>query len=135
MPRLPRLWLQHFTGSSWLAETADGRLAGFVVGFLSPGRPEEAFCHLIGTSPNLRRRGIGTELYERFFADARADGRTRVVAVMWPANRVAVEFHVALGFEPQAGTGSQMLYGIPSFAGYDQDREDRAVVVLRMSSA
>ena len=23
---LPRLWLQHFTGTSWLAETADGAL-------------------------------------------------------------------------------------------------------------
>ena len=32
---LPRLWLQHFTGTSWVAETADGTLAGFLVGFVS----------------------------------------------------------------------------------------------------
>ena len=28
---LPRLWLQHFAGTSWVCEEADGRLRGFVV--------------------------------------------------------------------------------------------------------
>ncbi len=36
---LPRLWLQHFTGTSWVAETEDGALAGFLVGFVSPDDP------------------------------------------------------------------------------------------------
>lgn len=127
---LPRLWLRHFTGTSWLAETTDGaRLAGFLIGLLSPDRPGQAYCHLIGVSPNLRRRGIGSELYERFFADVRAAGRTAIEALSWPANHGAIAFHEALGFHVDDGPGTQNLYGVPSHAGYDLGREDRAVLV------
>ena len=48
---------------------ATDRLVGFVVGFVSPDRPGEAYVHMIGTSPNHRRRGLGRTLYERFLAD------------------------------------------------------------------
>ena len=126
---LPRLWLQHFTGTSWLAETEAGGLAGFLIGFMSPDHADVAYCHLIATSPNLRKQGLGRELYERFFADARAAGRTRVTAVTWPANRLSLAFHRALGFEVRRGTDSQNLYGTPSEAGYDFEREDRAILV------
>ena len=129
---LPRLWLQHFTGTSWLAETDDGRLAGFLVGFLSPDHPDTAYCHMVATNPNLRGRGLGRQLYERFFADARADRRTRVVAITWPGNRPSLAFHRALGFELEQGPGTQNLYGTPAYPGYDQDREDRAVLVRRI---
>jgi ribosomal protein S18 acetylase RimI-like enzyme len=126
---LPRLWLQHFTGTSWLAETDDGRLAGFLIGFLSPDQPDVAYCHMVATNPNLRRTGLGRALYERFFADARAGGRQRVEAVTWPANRASLAFHRAMGFGVQARPGSQNLYGTPAQAGYDFDREDRAILI------
>ena len=126
---LPRLWLQHFTGTSWLAETGDGRLAGFLIGFLSPDQPDAAYCHLIATNPNLRRRGLGRALYERFFEDAGTGGRRSVTAITWPANHGSIAFHRALGFVVQQGPGSQNLYGTPARAGYDFDREDRAILV------
>jgi ribosomal protein S18 acetylase RimI-like enzyme len=126
---LPRLWLQHFTGTSWLAETGEGRLAGFLIGFLSPDKPDVAYCHLIATNPNLRRRGLGRALYERFFDDARSGGRHTVTAITWPANHGSIGFHRALGFEIQRGPGTQNLYGTPAQAGYDLEREDRAILV------
>ena len=126
---LPRLWLQHFTGTSWLAETADGRLAGFLVGFLSPDRADVAYCQMVATNPNLRQRGLGRALYARFFVDARAGGRREVQAITWPGNRGSIAFHRALGFEVEAGPGSQNLYGTPSQAAYDFDREDRTILV------
>ena len=126
---LPRLWLQHFTGTSWLAETADGRLAGFLIGFHSPDQSSVAYCRLIATNPNLRKLGIGRALYERFFEDARRAGRHQVRAVTWPGNRASIAFHRSLGFEIEAGQGSQNLYGSPAQAGYDFDREDRAILV------
>ena len=126
---LPRLWLQHFTGTSWLAESGDGQLAGFLVGFHSPDQADVAYCGLIATNPNLRARGIGRALYERFFADARAAGRHEVRAITWPGNRTSIAFHRALGFEVEAGPGSQNLYGTPAQADYDFDREDRTILV------
>jgi ribosomal protein S18 acetylase RimI-like enzyme len=129
---LPRLWLQHFTGTSWLAETEDGRIAGFLIGFLSPDHPDTAYSHMVATNPNLRRAGLGAALYQRFFADARAGGRTQVKAVTWPGNRISLAFHRSIGFEIAKGPGSQNLYGTPSLSGYDFDREDRTIMVRRI---
>ena len=129
---LPRLWLQHFTGTSWLAETGDGKLAGFLVGFHSPDQADVAYCRLIATNPNVRRRGLGRALYHRFFEDARRAGRREVRAITWPGNRTSIAFHLALGFELEEGPGSQNLYGTPAQAGYDFDREDRAILVRKL---
>jgi GNAT superfamily N-acetyltransferase len=125
--RFGRFWFGHFAGTSWVAETPDGRLVGLLVGFISPDRPEEAYVHLIATSPNHRRGGLGRRLYETFFADVRARGVGRVTVVTWPGNRVSVEFHRALGFTPSDGAGSQNLYGVPGYPDYDADGEDRVV--------
>jgi ribosomal protein S18 acetylase RimI-like enzyme len=122
---LPRLWFQHFTGTSWVAEDADGRLVGFLVGFVSPDRPGEAYIHMVGTSPNHRRAGLGRSLYERFFEDMRRLGVGRVRAVTWPGNQVSVRFHRALGFAPAHGPGTQNLYGTPAYPDYDADGDDR----------
>jgi L-amino acid N-acyltransferase YncA len=129
---LPRLWLQHFTGTSWLAETQDGKLCGFLVGFHSPDKPDVAYCRLIATNPNQRLHGLGRALYERFFEDALVAGRHEVRAITWPGNRASIAFHRALGFEVEAGPGSQNLYGTPAQAGYDFDREDRAILVRKI---
>ena len=129
---LPRLWLQHFTSSSWLAETPDGELGGFLVGFLSPDHPDTAYCHMLATNPNLRGNGVGRALYDRFFEDARAGGRSMVKAVTWPANRTSLAFHRALGFEIASGEGTQNLYGTPAQPAYDFGREDRTTLIRRL---
>ena len=125
---LPRLWFQHFTGTSWIAETADGRLAGFLIGFISPDRPGEAYVALVAANPNLRRQGVGRALYERFFDDVRPRGVSRVSAVAWPDNRAAVEFHRAVGFSVDAGPGTRPIHGVPAHPDYDGDRDDRVLL-------
>ncbi len=129
---LPRLWLQHFSGTSWVAEDAGGTLLGFLVGFLSPDRPDEAYVHMLATNPNRRRRGLGRALYDRFIEDARAAGRLRIVAITWPGNRVSVDFHRRLGFRPDDGPGTVPIYGVPAYADYDADGQDRAVLILEL---
>lgn len=124
---LPRLWFQHFTATSWLAETGAGRPAGFLVGFISPDDPTTAYVHMIGTDPNLRRHGLGRVLYGRFMADVAERGAVRVRAITWPGNHQSVAFHRALGFELVDGPGSQNLYGTLAFPDYDFPGDDRAV--------
>lgn len=124
---LPRLWLEHFTGTSWIAERADGRLAGFIVGFISQDDPSTAYAHMIASDPNRRRRGTGRALYEHFFADAQAIGARRVRAVTWPGNRPSVAFHGALGFVIDDGPGTVPIYGTPAHPDHDGDGEDRVV--------
>jgi ribosomal protein S18 acetylase RimI-like enzyme len=132
---LPRLWFQHFTGTSWIAELPDGSVAGFLVGFISPDDRTLAYVHMIGTDPNRRRKGLGTELYRRFLDDVRSRGVEEVRAITWPGNRVSVAFHGAVGFEPMGGPGSRNIYGTTAFPDYDYPGEDRAVLRIRLDSA
>jgi hypothetical protein len=52
--------------------------------------------------------------------------------VTWPGNRISLAFHRSIGFEVADSHGTQNLYGTPSQAGYDFDREDRAIMVRRI---
>src|SRR5207248_8436534 len=45
---LPRLFFDHFTDTCFVAEDDAGRLAGFIVGFLSQSKPREAYVHFVG---------------------------------------------------------------------------------------
>ncbi len=124
-----RLWFQHFTGTSWIAEDADGHLLAFLVGFISPDDPETGYVHMIATNPNRRRHGVGGELYRRFFDDVARRGVRQVRAITWPGNRVSIAFHRSIGFRVFDGPGTQNLYGSPAFPDYDGDGEDRVVLV------
>ena len=124
---IPRLWLQHFTGTSWIAEDTDGRLRGFVIAFISQDDPTTGYVHMIATDPNARGRGIGRALYERAFADLAEHGAHRVTAVTWPGNRTSVAFHRAVGFHVDDGRGTRPLYGTPAHPDYDGAGEDRVV--------
>jgi hypothetical protein len=64
---LPRLFFEHFTDTSFAAERG-GELTGFLVGFVSQSRPGEAYVHFVGVRPDECDRGLGQQLYERFFA-------------------------------------------------------------------
>ena len=95
---LPRLFLEHFHDTSFVAVDGD-ELCGFIVGFLSPARRDEAYVHFVGVDPGRRHGGLGRELYQRFFALARAHGRSRVRAVTSPVNEASIAFHRRLGFD------------------------------------
>ncbi len=94
---LPRLFLDHFYRSSLVIDGAEGPVA-FLIGFLSPSRPEQAYIHFVGVEPQVRSQGLARILYEEFFALAKAAGRTIVSAVTSPGNEGSVRFHEALGF-------------------------------------
>jgi GNAT superfamily N-acetyltransferase len=132
-PLFQRVWFQHFAGTSWLAELPDGRPAGFLVGFISPEDPSVGYVKLIATNPNVRRRGLGRMLYERFIADVTERGVRQVRAITWPGNRVSVGFHLAMGFRPLDGLGSQNIYGTTAFPDYDGPGEDRVVFVRELA--
>jgi ribosomal protein S18 acetylase RimI-like enzyme len=95
---LPRLFFQHFTTTSTVVEHPDGRLAAFLVGFLSPAQPGTAYVHFVGVDPAVRRSGLGAALYRRFFEHAARAGATTVHAITSPRNTQSIAFHRALGF-------------------------------------
>jgi ribosomal protein S18 acetylase RimI-like enzyme len=94
---LPQVFFEHFRGTSLLVEHED-RLVAFLVGFFCADHPGEAYVHFAGVAPEWRRAGLAGDLYRRFFALARAGGRTTVRAVTAPVNTASIAFHTALGF-------------------------------------
>ncbi len=94
---LDRLFLDHFFATSSVVEVS-GKPVAFLVAFLSPSRPEEAYIHFLGVDPQHRRAGLARELYEEFFALAAGAGRTRVSAITSPVNTGSIAFHERMGF-------------------------------------
>jgi ribosomal protein S18 acetylase RimI-like enzyme len=119
-PMLPKLFFLHFEGTSFVAEDGED-LVGFLIGFLSQTVDDEAYIHFVGVSPEHRGEGLGRALYERFFDEVRAQGRSSVRCVTSPVNRESVSFHEALGFEVDRV--------VPD---YDGPGEDRILLVKRL---
>lgn len=94
---LPRLFLDHFHGSSLVID-GPGGLVAFLIGILSPSEPERAYIHFVGVAPEARGHGLGGALYQDFFTLARADGRRVVSAVTAPINSGSIRFHRSMGF-------------------------------------
>jgi ribosomal protein S18 acetylase RimI-like enzyme len=103
---LPRLFFDHFYATSLVASLPDEPLAGFLIGFLSPSVPTDAYIHFVGVSPSARGTGIGRSLYAAFFSLADAQGRSQVSAITSVVNSGSIAFHRRLGFsvsDPIAG--------------------------------
>lgn len=131
-PLVASSWFRHAASTSWIAEDERNRLVGFLIGYRSQDRPAEAALHLVGVDPARRRRGVGRALVETFLRTARASGATVARAVAWPDDPASIAALRALGFEPEAGAGTQRLYGVPSFPDLDGPGEDRAVLIRRI---
>lgn len=121
-PMLPKLFFIHFEGTSFVAEDENEELLGFVCGFLSQTADDEAYIHFVGVDPDARGGGLGRALYERFFEEVRADGRSVVRCVTSPANERSVAFHQSLGFEVERVV-----------LDYDGPGEDRVLLVKRLT--
>jgi predicted GNAT superfamily acetyltransferase len=118
---LPRLFFQHFTDTSLIAEDAAG-LAGFLIGFRSPSQADVAYIHFVGVRPDLRKAGLARALYETFFEEARTAGCRRVDAITGPSNRRSQAFHTAMGFQ---STGDTEIDGVLAWRDYDGPGEHR----------
>lgn len=128
---VPRLWLQHFASTSLVAEK-EGRLLGFLIGFLSQDRPDEGYIHFVGVAPDTRRAGIGRQLYAHFFETCRSAGRSRVRCVTSPQNTLSIAFHAAMGFEVEPGT--EGTGPVLAKADYDGPNVHRVAFVRKLAS-
>ena len=107
---LPHVFFSHLAPTSFVLEANDGELIGFLLGFLSQARPDEACVHMIGVHPAFRRLGFGRRLCERFFLTAQMHGRRWVRSVS-TSSGPSIAFHRALGFVPLHGDA--VIDGLP----------------------
>ena len=115
---LPSLFLEHFAGTSYVAEDEAGELAGFLVGFLSQDRPDEAYVHFVGVRPDQRGNGLGAALHDVFATAVHERGVRRVRCVTSTVNTSSVAFHTSIGFVVEGADAPVDVDGIDDVSGH-----------------
>ncbi len=92
----------------------NGRLVGFLLGFMTSDRPSVGYVHLIGVDPDYRRKGVARRLYESFEDNCRGAGCGRLKAITTTGNDASKRFHEAMGWKAEvvddyAGIGRHRL--------------------------
>lgn len=100
-------------GDNALIAEEDGRLIGFLLGFLVFKTPKTGYVHLVGIHPDFRRKGVGRVLYEEFTERCRAQGCERMKAITTTGNEGSLKFHQALGWQSTE---------VENYAGEDRRR-------------
>ncbi|MEU3269674.1 GNAT family N-acetyltransferase [Saccharomonospora sp. NPDC006951] len=139
---LPKLFLQHFAGTSLVALAHDTEnkentetVAGFLVGFHSADQPDVAYIHFVGVDPQRRGLGVARTLYREFFAAAERAGRRVVHAVTSPGNTGSISFHRALGFRLLPGDRTaDNADDITVHSDYDGEGQDRVCFELTLGA-
>lgn len=128
---VPRLFLQHFAGTSLIAEQS-GRLRGFLIGFDSADRNDQSYIHFVGVDPACRGEGLARRLHQTFFARAASAGRTSVHAITSPSNSASIAFHQRMGFTFESS--DRVVDGIPVKTDYDGLGHDRVAFVRQLDT-
>jgi ribosomal protein S18 acetylase RimI-like enzyme len=130
--KLPKLFFDHFQNTSFIAEQ-DGKIIGFLIGFLSQTHPEEAYIHFVGVHPDYRKCGVGRQLYNKFFDIVKKSGRHIVRCVTSPVNKTSIAFHTRMGFAIEKN-GDKEVDGVPVYADYDGPHQDRVLFVKKLKA-
>jgi ribosomal protein S18 acetylase RimI-like enzyme len=128
---LPKLFFVHFRNTSFVAES-EGKIVGFLIGFLSQVFPDQAYIHFAGIHPDYRRKGLAGKLYRHFFETARKHGCKVVRCVTSPVNKLSIAFHLRIGFSIEAG--DKLIEGISIAENYDGRGGDRVLFVKLLST-
>ncbi|MDM5233546.1 GNAT family N-acetyltransferase [Lysinibacillus pakistanensis] len=127
--KLPKLFFDHFAQTSFIAEK-DGKLVGFLIGFLSQTHSNEAYIHFVGVHPEYRKHNIGKHLYNKFFNVVKHNNRSIVRCVTSPVNKVSIAYHTKLGFEIE--DGDRIIEGLSLNTDYDGPNQDRVLFVKKL---
>lgn len=126
---LPKLFFDHFTNTSFVAEK-EGKIVGFLIGFLSQSHSNEAYIHFVGVHPEYRKHNIGKKLYNEFFNEVEQNGRKIIRCVTSSVNKVSIAYHTKMGFEIEKG--DKTIDGVSVNTDYDGPNQDRVLFVKEL---
>ena len=126
---LPKLFFVHFCETSFIAEENE-EIIGFLIGFLSQTRQQEAYIHFAGVNPKFRRQGVGRALYGRFLETVKTLGRWQIRCVTSPVNQQSIAYHLSIGF--QIEPGDQQAERVSYHHDYDGVGEHRVLLIKQL---
>lgn len=96
-------WFYEFGDMAFVSLNGQGAIDGYLLGFVSSRTPDHAVIHQCAVIPMVRRYGIGTKLYHKFFELAKKRGCHWVRSLVPRDSLGAIAFHRALGFDELGG--------------------------------
>jgi len=93
-----KVFFIYFCDTSYVVE-ANGKIVGFLIGFLSQVKQHEAYIHFAGVDPEFRKQGVGRKLYKKFFESCKSRSVKVIRSCTSPINRLSIQFHKAIGFK------------------------------------
>ena len=113
----------HEFGDSAFVLKEDGRVIGYLFGFISQSEPV-GYVHAIGVRITNQRQGLGRQLYNHFTEFARSKGCQELKALTSPGNSNSIAFHKRIGMELHGEPNEE---GIPVVKDYSGPGIDRVV--------
>ncbi len=107
-------------GDAAMVVETDGRLVGFLLGFITPNK-HCGYVHLVGIDPEYRRMHVGSHLYHAFEKLCRDSGCLQMKAITTAGNTGSVRFHEALDWKVET---------VADYAGPGRDRVVFSKVVV-----
>ncbi len=113
------IFTKFFKSTSLVAELPSGKIAGFLLGFISQENPEEAYIHLLGIDSKVRRRGVGKALVEKFLDISTLKGCKKVLLITKPINWNSISFYRKLEFLEDKSQDTINIMGVSAVRNYD----------------
>ena len=82
---------RYFSNTCFVAEK-EGKMTGFILGWISQVDNSIAYIHNICVDPNLRRKKIGIDLYNQFIEVVRDKGVKKIFLIINPENKASLNF-------------------------------------------
>jgi GNAT superfamily N-acetyltransferase len=120
------IFTEHFRSTSFIAEDR-GEMIGYLLGYRSQSKREEALVHLIQVAPRLRGNGVGRRMFNQFEAAAKAMGCTRITTHSRPENNSCNRFYKAMGFDVVCREDTIEVNGMPAVRDYNGPGKHRVV--------
>ncbi|HEX5947157.1 MAG TPA: diaminobutyrate acetyltransferase [Acidimicrobiales bacterium] len=106
------LWGDRFAGTSTVAETGTGEVAGFVAGLQVPGDPGTLFVWQIGVAPAARRTGLAGRMLDELIGRT---GARWLEATVTPANEASAALFTGVAGRRDAELVVSPAYGADLF--------------------
>ena len=108
------MWGDYFSGSSVIAESDDGRLAGFVLGFHPPEDSTALFVWQVGVAEHARGAGLAATMIDELIAGT---GARFVEATVTPGNEASISLFRGIGRRYGAYVHDETAYPEELFPG------------------
>ncbi len=110
-----------------IQDNVDGKIKGFLLGFISTDVPEESYIHLLCLKPSYRGKNMGSKLLDEFIKVVSARGCRKILLICKPSNKSAIRFYNKLDFLSQKSDKTVEIGDINIFKDYDGPKDDKIV--------